>query len=74
MRENERTNIEDFIKSSVIFFFFYYFFITSKLMLNLAEFPALTTMKLLILASVNRGLTMMKIKVKNVSIKILSWE
>lgn len=39
------------------------FFITSKLMLNLAEFPALTTMKLLILASVNRGLTMRKSKI-----------
>lgn len=32
-------------------------------MLNLAEFPALTTMKLLILASVNRGLTMRKSKI-----------
>lgn len=31
--------------------------ITSKLMLNRAEFPALTTMKLLILESVNLGLT-----------------
>ena len=31
--------------------------LTSKFMLKRAEFPALTTMKLLILASVNLGLT-----------------
>lgn len=37
-----------------------FFLITSKFMLNLAEFPALTTMKLLIFASVKRGLTMRK--------------
>lgn len=51
------TVIEGFHKDFLESFIF-----TSKLMLNLAELPALTTTKLLILASVNLGLTMGKSK------------